>query len=104
CSPARARATRVTGERRPSQVRTSWTATIKITDAANVRELALAACPGTDQDRLPIAAPRHVCRPRLPGRAGPGTAADRDRWRVPAVPSATSPTVFRHAVAAYCTS
>jgi hypothetical protein len=36
-------------ERGPSQVRASWTVTIKITDAADVRELALAACPVTDQ-------------------------------------------------------
>jgi hypothetical protein len=36
-------------ERGPSQVRASWTVTIKITDAAAMRELALAACPVTDQ-------------------------------------------------------
>jgi hypothetical protein len=36
-------------ERGPSQVRASWTVTIKIADAAEVRELALAACPVTDQ-------------------------------------------------------
>ena len=36
-------------ERGPSQVRASWTVTIKITDAADVRERALAACPVTDQ-------------------------------------------------------
>jgi hypothetical protein len=36
-------------ERGPSQVRASWTVTIKIIDAADVRELALTACPGTDQ-------------------------------------------------------
>jgi hypothetical protein len=36
-------------ERGPSQVRANWTVTIKITDSADVRELALAACPGTDQ-------------------------------------------------------
>ena len=36
-------------ERGPSQVRASWTVTIKITAAAVVRELALAACPISDQ-------------------------------------------------------
>ena len=36
-------------ERGPSQVRASWTVTVKITAAAVVRELALAACPVTDQ-------------------------------------------------------
>ncbi len=36
-------------ERGPSRVRVSWTVMIKITAAAAVRELALAACPVTDQ-------------------------------------------------------
>ena len=36
-------------ERGPSQVRASWTVTIKITDGAAVRELALGACSVTDQ-------------------------------------------------------
>lgn len=36
-------------ERGPSQVRVSWTVTIKIAATEDVRELALAACPVTDQ-------------------------------------------------------
>jgi len=36
-------------ERGPSQVRASWTVTIKITNAGDVRELALNLCPVTDQ-------------------------------------------------------
>jgi hypothetical protein len=39
----------VAEERGPLQVRASWTVTIKITDGGAVRELALGACPVTDQ-------------------------------------------------------
>jgi hypothetical protein len=39
----------VAEERGPSQVRASWTVTIKITYGAAVRKLALGACPVTDQ-------------------------------------------------------
>jgi hypothetical protein len=34
----------------PSQVRVSWTVTVKISDAEAVRELARVACPDTEQD------------------------------------------------------